>query len=361
MSPRRRGLRSAAFLVAFLLARPTISHAQTPELEIEVVARQFLDAPDGRPQGLQRGPGGRIFMLAPKQGLLYRFSAAKSAPVTHRLAEVIPEFHYAGVHIFQDFSVDGAGRVLIPLQWRGAGRSPVAAVFILEPDAAKGKTVALSPRVEIRHVAAGADGTFYVLGLNTDYFRGLDKECTLVHKYSPKGDRLASFSACPKTPRSASLSSVVHRLNKDIDLGHLWTSGDLVYHVLPSSRELRIFGSDGTLVRRVALQPPAENPLPARYSMFGGAPGTQEVWRIAPVPNGNFLIHWVYSHHESPGRRNLPYLALHNADGAAISQPRLLPWKRSALAFSDDEGYCYFIRWVSPERHELIRAKVDLR
>ena len=45
-------------------------------------------------------------MLAPKHGLLYRFSAAKSASVTHRLAEVIPEFHYAGVHIFQDFPVD---------------------------------------------------------------------------------------------------------------------------------------------------------------------------------------------------------------------------------------------------------------
>jgi len=245
--------------------------------------------------------------------------------------------------------------------WPGSTNRPVSAVLVLGPDGERGRAVVLTPPVELRHVAAGADGTFYVLGLNAGYFRGLEKECTMVHKYSPAGERLASFSSCPETPRSASLSSVVHRLNKDIDLGHLWTKGDLVYHVLPFSRELRVFRSDGTLVRRVKLQPPAENPLPARYSMFGGDTVSQQVWRIAPVGEGNLLVHWVYSQPEGPGRRNLPYLALHNAAGVAISQPKLLPWKHSALAFSDGQGYCYFIRWISPVRHELIRTKIYLQ
>ncbi len=298
-------------------------------------------------------------MLSPKQGLLHRYSPGPAATPIH-LKDVFPELRQPGAHVFPGFAVDSSGRVVVPALWRGLDRSTVPAVLVLNPDGTRRRAVVLSPPVEIRRVAAGQDGMFYVLGLDAAYFRSSEAGCRLVHKYSPDGKRLASFSSCPRTAGPASSSATIRRLNQEVELGHLWTGNGSVYHALPFSRELRVFTAGGRLVRRMRLEPPERNSLPSRYALAGEGSAGEYVWRIVPLAGGNFVVQWVHSQPQGAGWRNLPYLALHDARGLALSRPRPLPWKRSGLAFSDGDGFCWFLRWVSPERSELIRTKVSL-
>ena len=335
------------------------SAAEPGRLRIEALERRLLEAAGAGAAHFRLAPGGAVWALDRGQAALYRYAPGRSEPARVRLAERFPQFRETGVNLLPGFAVDGAGRALVPAVWFRPGRRFTAAVFVVEPGSG-GLAVMLPPPVEIRHVALGEEGTFYVLGTDAGYFRGTAAECNLVHWYSAEGERLASFSRCPESPPGAPAGALLQRLNRETESGRLWTRAGLVYHVLPLSRQLRVFRRDGTPVRRAWLQPPVQEPAAGGTPFFATEQFSDQVQRIVPIANGGFLIQWLASQRQGAGRRNFPYLALHNAAGEAISRPRPLPWKRSALAFSDEEGRCYFLRWISPERYELIRTTASL-
>lgn len=345
------------FLVGWLtVAVP--SSAEDRDLEIVPVGTADLSVPGGAPGGIHRSRGGGIVLLAPKQRAVLKYGPNGAQLRTHQLEAIIPEFGRSRVEIYQDCAVDKAGRILIPAAWRESSQKPVFGVFVLKPDGTYERSIILSPPAESRHIAPGEGGAFYVLGLDTGYFRGFESDCNLVHKYSIEGKRLVSFSGCPEDSGS-DLMGQFRQLKQEVDRGQLWTSTGRIYHVLPHSRHLRVFDSDGSPVSDIRFQPPVDNDMLRDYPVMQSTPEADQVWRIVPLATGDFLVQWLHSERRGATRHNLPYLALHDASGEALSRATPLPWKRSALAFADDQGHCYFVRWMSPENYRLVRTKIN--
>lgn len=151
------------------------------------------------------------------------------------------------------------------------------------------------------------------------------KDCFFVHKFSARGERLASFSPCSE---STAWAKEAAGAREGITRGRLWWQDGWLYHVLHPTRVVRIFKADGTPVRTVSFVAPDSSQLFASAGLKAD-PRLNRVWRIAHLPDGRFLIEWL--HVESPGlgtQRATTFVALHDEQGRPLcvgSHPPVRP------------------------------------
>lgn len=159
-----------------------------------------------------------------------------------------------------------------------------------------------------RHVVVRDDGTFVVLGVDGGFFFGRENRCDLLHVYSADGVRLNSLSPCPDHGVAGSSPSRrdgvdFELLKEDVDHGQLWLDGDRVYHLLPATREIRIFSSSNHLLRRTRLEAPDR------------AASGWTVRRLFALQHG-YLLFWMMRKSVSGGAQISDVVAgFHDLDG----------------------------------------------
>ncbi|MGC8794864.1 MAG: hypothetical protein ACP5U2_15905, partial [Bryobacteraceae bacterium] len=208
--------------------------------------------------------------------------------------------------------------------WRPWNRAAGAStgVFVFDGSGLHVRTVTLEFAGLATRFAPGPDGNLWVIGVESHWLQDQTRECYLLHKFSPEGKRLASLSNCPETeqpgPGGRPLSSF-SPLREETARGHLFVHEGLIHHVLPVSRRLRIFRTDGALVRDVALIPPPSSELLAPCGLKADQ-ASQRIWRIVPLPEGRFLVEWLHAEKAgTAGERRTTFLAVHGADGSPIT------------------------------------------
>lgn len=287
---------------------------------------------------------------------------ARSSPI-----QGMPEEHSAlrSPDLMADLAVDLPGRVFVPAVWHEAagvhGKKFVSGLFVYGPSGAFSHTIRLDSPVAVRRVAIDGSGNLYIAGLDGDYFRGLASTCHLVHKYSPGGRRLASFSPCPGSGRAGSVQDRMRgfsSLSKEIDQSHLWWHGGKLFFALPVSRTLRIYEDKGGPPSEVTFAPPNDEDVVVNQPFALPVPVSErQLFRIFPLTDSRWLVYWLAV--AGPYRRG--YLAVHASDGSAVSKATVMP-QAGPVAFSD-LGQIFFVRPATggPSGLELVRATVAVR
>lgn len=327
------------------------------ELLIEPLERQAFQLSSSSYRAYARSPAGDLYFLSAQHMAIDRVTVPGSQvrrvplPEIARLAATAGSF----MTLQQDLSVDRGGYIYVPAIWRQAPRRNVFGVFVYDPQGSYSRTIVLSPPTEIRHLAVDAMGDLFVLGVDARYFKGEARDCFLVHKYSPDGRRLTSFSPCPAgldlRPSFGRMGPDFRRLSQDVDRGRVWVQAGQLYHLLPLFRQVRAFSLDGRPLGEAELQPPG-----------GPAVAGDSAWRVVLLSGGRFLVDWLHPEQSGGSVQNARYLCLHDAQGRALSGTTPEPWQPSLPVFADEAGAgCYFMRHVNDGTDELIRAKVSLR
>jgi hypothetical protein len=257
---------------------------------------------------------------------VYRISPTGELAAAFPLAQV-PETAALNAHVFQSLAVGPDGEVFVPITWSPRQRELYFGLAVFSAAGAYAHTITLEPNTEIRHAAVDVYGNIYALGIDAPYFRRRAASCFLLHKYSPDGKRVASFSECPTTELSW--------LQEDVDRGVVWVRDSRLYHVLSLSLKLRVFDLEGELLREVTFQPP-EGPQASGARV--------QIWRLAELPDGRFLIEWLRS--EMAGSRtmsNVRLQSVHDRSGVLVSLPEEMSADPGTLLFADESGYCYFL------------------
>lgn len=343
------------------------SEAKT--LTFQIDAKVPLKLPEVNFGAVKSLPGGDLAFLAPDRWGIHRFSRA-SGSVSSFSLHAVPESSRASVQVRGDFAVDGAGNVYIPANWFEwkHGSTPKAGVFIFDRGGRYLGTTELAMQCSPERIAVDSTGDFFVLSMDAAYLKGRQKECSLVHKFTRQGQHVVSFSACPTVlqaegPGPGLRGAAASALREEAERGHLWMQNDQLYHVLPSSRLLRVFDRDGHLVREAAFVAPDSAALLASGGMTQAA-GTSRVWRIVGRPDGSFLVEWQHAETSgSRGRLQTTFLALHDSSGRPLTKAAHPPARPGIPVASDSEGRIVFLflNSAAPERPEVEMALAAVR
>jgi hypothetical protein len=267
----------------------------------------------------------------------------------------LPELQQGVGQVMPDIAVDSFGVMYIPIVWRYTKENQGVGVVALHKEGSLDRLIVLKQRVEIRHVAVDANGSLYVLGVDPAYFNRRIDDCYILHKYTAQGERIASFSTCPRTARLRQPGSIVpgpgiDELMHETQRGSIWLKGDSVFQLLPYAHELRQFSLNGTLQNRLVLDLPPQ-----------GQSGDIPV-QIFPRTDGTFVVIWL---HKEIAELNTigsgKYMALHDAaSGRAltIGTPVLAT---SGIPFFSDKGGRLFALARGDNRYEVKRADVSVQ
>ena len=260
---------------------------------------------------VQRGPGGAVYFLSTERRTVS--IVAPDGSVTRLALADIPERELTS--LMEDLAVDHAGRLFIPAIWRYAPKRGAAGVYVFNAQGIYERTIEFATRTNVRHIAIDDSGAIFVLGVDPAYFRGIENNCFLIHKYTPDGKRVTAFSDCPvDLARGRQTAGPAwDELNLEVDRGQLWLSHNRLYQLLPSSHQIRIFDPVlGTAIGQVNLGTPAPSEIEAEGRL---------VWRIVQAPNGRYVAQW--SLRQQPIRPEIMarrfVLGLHDAAGRNLS------------------------------------------
>jgi hypothetical protein len=335
------------------------------ELIIEVEGRERIPLPEVHFSGIRQLPNGHlVFRTADRWGIQV-VDQTTGAVASHSLHSV-PEGTAGSVEFGADFDVYDAGNFLIAGVWKEwkAGTNMRASVFIFTPGKGFGPRQDLGFAGRPERIAALPEGGYVVLAVDPACVRQLESECFLLHKYSSRGERAASFSAIPTglepSQRKVSPRETAARLRSETERGHLWVQDGQIFHILPVSRRLRVFNKDGHLVREAVLTAPQSTGLLALHGLTSNLNAPQ-VWRAIARPDGTLLVTWLHIENAGGGQRRGEYFALHGPDGRPLTKAAL-PEFRPAIPFrSDSEGKVYFLHLSSATQIELVRARLRIR
>lgn len=146
------------------------------------------------------------------------------------------------------------------VEWKH-GSTPKAGVFIFDREGRYTGTTELAMQCAPERIAVDSNGDMFASSLDAAYLKGREKDCSLVHKFTRQGQHVVSFSACPPAAQAEGArpgvrGTAVSALRAEAERGHVWIQNGQLYHVLPSSRLLRVFDRDGRAVREATLVSP---------------------------------------------------------------------------------------------------------
>ena len=226
--------------------------------------------------------------------------------------------------------MDSAGRIFVPATWRLHPRGGAAGIFVFDRTGRYQRTIPL-PQRSVRHIALGANGEVFTLGLDTNFIRGRTDSCFLLGRYTQEGKLAAAFSPCPGH------GAEIARLNTEIDRGSIWIKDGNLYQLMPLSRVVRVFDAKtGRWSAETTLEAPGL--------------GVSELWRVLSLANGEYLAEW----------RDARVLTVHNASGRVIARAENAELPSSVPITSDDHGAVTFLASDSQRGLYFIRTRVSI-
>jgi hypothetical protein len=330
------------------------------DLLIQPVDAARLEAVRGLNAGVVT-PSGEVVALSVTNRKLYRFSS-QAQPRSWNVAGM-PELEYAvrPPSLMPSLALGPDGHILVPAVWSretSGGRRFQSGAFVFSSGGAYERTLLFEPPVEARRLVRDESGNFFVSGVDGAYFRSLTGGCYLLHKYSPDGNRLGSFSECPDNEGGRLRSSMTEmkRLMREMDHSHLWHRGGELVQVLALSRLVRTFDAGGRLMREVILEPPDESRILTKPFPLPVPVTERLVFGAFALPGQGWLIHWMLT----AGGYRRGYLSVHRFDGRAASNAKVLP--KLAPVAVDPVGYVLFAGPAEKSGSiELVRASVSVR
>jgi hypothetical protein len=342
----------------FAVAAPLQIQASGRELAMETTERRSIALPDKLLRDVVRSPAGDLYFLGSRRAVVHHLS--KSTGNTHEISLAQPR-ELESAEIQRDLHVDQNGLLYLAATWKSAGQQAGAGVFVFDAAGRNTRKIILSPPIMVRHVATDDQGNLFALGVDQEYFWRRTDDCLLIHKYSSEGKRTVAFSACPSHLDLRRMGDVrpgpdAQRLWEEAARGRIWLKKGLVYHLLPVSRQLRIFEGNGSLVKNFVLTPPDAQSVLRQSPATNPDTSNDQIWSLVDLPGGRYLVDWL--HIEGGGR--FRYLSLHDDEGKPLSAAMRTPWPRSLPKFSEEDGRVCFVR-TGNGAQEIIHARIDLR
>ena len=303
-----------------------------PGLKLHRLSQRTLNVRGNELGGVaRRGLNRASYFFSVERHVVHRVSDDDSS-LTRITLEPPPESAKATVQMMQDIAIDSSGRMFVPAIWHFSPRGGGAGVLVYGPDGRYERTISLTPRTNVRHLALDASGYLFVLGVDPEYFRGQVTTCFLVHKYTLDGRRVSAFSACPLASGERSTSGQRwDDLNFEIDRGSLWVQAGRVYHVLPAAHVIRVFdGLTGTAIDETRLEEPRLSD--ALDNTRTGA----VAWRVLPVGAEDYLVLWSLK--TSTGGRTRT-LSAHRKDGAILGEDLQPVFQNGVPVIADETGH----------------------
>jgi len=338
------------------------------ELRFRVTSASALSHPDANIGAVKLSAEGDLLFLTSDRRDIHRFTPDGRRAFSWRLDPVLATAS-AGVQVKNDFATDAGDRLYVVASWGepGGRAAPGTGVLVFDPAGRHEKTIPLENVASAERIAMDPQGMLYVLSLDTAWLRDRTRECYLVHKFTPGGKKVASFSPCPdrRVPGAAPFGasgSAISQLYEETARGQLWIRDGLVRHVLPAARLLRIFDGSGNMIREVVLTPPDSRGVLSPLHLAPD-PAALRVWRVAELADGTFLIEWLYAQRAgSGGERRATFLALHAEDGRPLSRASLPPARPGGLipGYHPREVLFLHLNVAQGRRVELLRATILL-
>lgn len=359
-----------AMLLCVLPAGRCLGAPQLPagskELRFRVTSASALSHLDANIGTVKLSAEGDLLFLTSDRRAIHRLTPDGRRAFSWRLDPVLATAS-AGVQVKDDFTTDAGGRLYVAASWGepGGRAAPATGVLVFDPAGRHEKTIPLEHVASAERIAVDSQGMLYVLSLDTAWLRDRTRECHLVHKFTPGGKKVASFSPCPDqrvssaAPLGAS-GSAISRLYEETARGQLWIRDGLVHHLLPGARLLRIFDSSGNMIREVLLTPPDSRGLLSPLHLEPD-PAALRVWRVAELADGTFLIEWLHAEKAGTGgERRATFLALHGEDGRPLSRASHPPARPGGLIPGYHAREVLFLRLnvAQGRRVELLRATI---
>jgi hypothetical protein len=245
----------------------------------------------------------------------------------------LPELTQDAGQAMQDIAVDSFGNVYVPMVWRYTKQDQGVGILVFGREGRLTRLVKLEPRTEARKLTIGGDGSLYVLGVDPGFFNRKIDECYLLHKYTPQGQRVVSFSSCPNVNTLRQTGTIrpgsgFARLIEETQRGSIWLKGETVYQLLPHSQEIRKFSTSGAFQSSVVFDLP-----------HAGHPGDIAL-QAFERNDGTFLVVWLRQ--EQTGTNTVSsgkYLAVHDGvSGRVLSQIKPVRRGDAAPFASDGNG-----------------------
>jgi len=363
----RRLLRVLGCVLAAWTLHGASAPAGKPLLAFRVEARVALNLTELNFSAVRvLSDGGLLFLSADRQSI--QRLAHPAGPANSFNIHSVPQVARASVRCGPDVGFDDARRVYVPAVWAhrdgGGSAKAQAGVFIFDADGRHVATVELPVRTAPERILVHPSGDLIVLGLDADYFNGRKPDCFLLHRVNLQGQLVRSFSPCPLPmeglPGAGALRVPTADLREEVGRkADLWMTGRDLFHLLPVSRRLRIFESEGELKREVVFSLPERSELLARFGLRS-QPAQTQVSKVVCLPTGTFLVEWLHIERVAAWReRRLTYLALHDSDGVPVTAASDPPASPSVPIGADAQGRVLFL-WLnrSPApRVELLLAR----
>ncbi len=300
--------RGCTTLLVMLSAMTTLQGA---ELALRSASHRTLNINPSELGGVAHyGANHTTYFLHTERGVVHRIGDNERSLTSIQL-QPPPEAEGAAM-FYSDIAVDATGRMFVAATWTRKPRGGGAGVLVYDAQGNYERSIVLSPRTNIRHLALDKSGNIFVLGVDPSYFKGASNLCLLVHKYGPDGKRLTAFSGCPIPPNERT-ESRWRDLNFEVDRGSLWLEDGKLYQVLPVSRLVRVFEPQtGMAVAEVSLRPPQSEEVGSTTTGPGIA------WRVISRGHDGFLVVWSAT--TDSGRTS--YVTAHDQSGVAIASWR---------------------------------------
>jgi len=329
------------------------------KLRLDSLQTTVVHVPQGRIAQATRGPSGDFYLLSSDAGSISRLGPDGEVKAILHLAS-ITDLLGIGTQPGANFAVGPGDSVYVPLLWRpnlGKPRDTHAGLAVFSPNGSYRARIVFDPPVEIRRAAVDPLGNLYVLGMDPSFFQQELNSCYLIHKYSPDGKRLDSFSSCSQAAglrgERTQLGPGFRRLQAEADRGQVWLTDSRVYHLLPLSRTLRIFEPEGKLVAEVRFESP--------WAEWNAAqPLSIWIWNVAPLADGNYLVEWLRSERDGARALNSRHQTIHDSGGRVLSLPVPMVASTGTLLSGDGQGLCYLLGKDAAGRIVVRQARASL-
>ncbi len=333
-----------------LLAALTVVAVAAAGADWSVVLRERTSLPPGPTvaRAVRYTPGGVKIAIDQDQRRIYRM-APESATAEVFQFDAARLTGTGQTQVLLSVGIGTHGEILVPIAWRSPGRNSHFGIVAIS--GASQHLIELQPPVEIRDLAMESSGAYYVTGVDPAFFRRENAGCFLLHKYSPQGKRVASFSPCPH--HGAGEDTPLRRngidfelLREDLDSGKIWLEGPMLVQTLARQHEVRRFALDGAPAGCVRIEPPHDASGARLHGYFETREGRLALWRVLSA--------------SGPGQRSgRMVVSRHDDAGAMIGSARPVSDLMAGPVFVDADGRCVFRqRGLRNGREVLLTAQV---